>query len=151
MIKWQWLTYTALSKNDLYAIMKVRQQVFILEQQCFYLDIDDLDSCAWHLIGRKADADQPNAICAYLRVMPPGAVFDECSIGRVLTSASVRGRGMGKVLMQNALMKIDELYPGEKIRISAQAHLQPFYTDLGFMPVSQPYDEDGIAHIQMLK
>lgn len=150
MIQWQWALFDQLSVSELYEIMKVRQNIFVVEQNCVYLDADDLDQVSWHLIGRQETANQKE-IVAYLRVVFPEKIYSEPSIGRVLTTSALRGTGLGKELMQQALVRVAACYPNSPLRISAQQHLEKFYSDFGFESVSEPYDEDGISHIEMLR
>jgi ElaA protein len=150
MIDWQWLSFEQLTRNQLYEILKVRQQVFAVEQNCVYQDADDLDRHAWHLLGWRGDSTGLE-LAAYARVIFPGGKYTEPSIGRVLTAASARGSGLGKELMRKAIQHSEREYPDTPIRISAQQYLQSFYTELGFETFSGPYDEDGIPHITMLK
>jgi ElaA protein len=151
MIKWQWKLFKELSVDDLYAILKVRQEVFAIEQDCIYQDMDDLDKFAWHLIGTTKSSHKSPEVVAYLRVVFPNHNYKEPSIGRLLTVKSVRGTGLGKELLRQALYKMSSDYPKQAIRISAQQHLIKFYYNFGFTQVSEPYDEDGIAHIEMLR
>ena len=149
MIKWQWSSFDELSLHELYEILKIRQVIFIVEQDCAYLDADDLDQVAWHLIGWREDANKKN-IVAYLRVVFPGKKYPEPSIGRVLVTPESRKIGLGKKLTSEAVARIAEEYPNKAIRISAQQHLEKFYSEFGFKTVSKPYKEDGIPHIEML-
>ncbi len=151
MIKWQWKLFKELSVDDLYAVMKVRQEVFVIEQDCIYQDMDDLDKFAWHLIGTTKNSSESPGFIAYLRVVFPNYKYKEPSIGRLLTVKSVRGTGLGKELLRQALYKMSSVYPKQAIRISAQQHLKEFYCNFGFAQVYEPYDEDGIAHIEMLR
>ena len=151
MIEWQWKTFDELSADELYEIMKVRQEVFVLEQNCIYQDADDLDKTAWHLMGWHVRQPDTRKLQAYLRVVFPGCKYKEPSIGRIMTVKKVRGTGMGKELLRNALLKIETEYSHQSIRISAQQHLHKFYALFGFEQVSEPYDEDGIVHIEMLR
>ena len=112
-----------------------------------YLDPDGFDRQAWHLLGRGPDG----RLLAYLRVLDPGQRFAEPSIGRVLIAAEVRGTGLGRALMAEGLARCAQVWPGRAIRISAQAHLQHFYGTLGFDAAGEPYLEDGIAHVEMLR
>jgi ElaA protein len=150
MMKWQWSTFDDLTKEDLYSLLKVRQEVFILEQECVYPDADDLDQVARHLIAWCISEQGASSICGYLRVLPPGNRFNEPSIGRVLTVKSSRATGLGKQLMKKAMSAMEKEYPGSPIRISAQSHLQNFYADFGFEATSEVYEEDGILHVDML-
>jgi ElaA protein len=146
--RWQWARLPALSAPALYAALAARQQVFTVEQQCAYLDADGLDHRAWHLLGW--DRTAPGTLLAYLRVVDPGAKFAEPSIGRVLTVAARRRSGLGRTLMHTGVAGCATLHPGMPIRISAQQQLQHFYASLGFAVASEPYDEDGIPHVEML-
>ncbi len=147
---WKWTSFATLSVDELYDVLMARQAVFIVEQQCIYPDIDALDPHAWHLLGYTADSDRP-VLAAYLRVVHPGYKYAEPSIGRVITTSAARGRGWGKALMAEGIQRVEAHYPNATIRISAQAHLEPFYQSFGFQTVSAPYDEDGITHIEMLR
>lgn len=148
MIDWQWSAYSALSKPDLYAIIQQRQQVFILEQRCLYLDLDGLDLPAWHLLGWQA-AGTERELVAYLRCLPPGVRYAEPSLGRILTAQSVRGTGSGRDIVARGIAHAQLTFPGQPIRIAAQLHLQAFYAQFGFVPISPAYDEDGIPHLDM--
>lgn len=150
MIDWQWRRFEDLDIHQLYEILRVRQEVFAVEQDCAYQDADGKDSCAWHLCGWSGRAPHPQ-LQAYLRVVDPGQKFDEPSIGRVLTAASARGTGLGRELMRRVLDELRSPFPDSAIRISAQQHLQKFYGEFGFIQCSEVYDEDGIPHIEMLR
>ena len=151
MLKWHWRTFEALTTDELYEILKARQAVFGLEQNCLYQDIDDLDRFAWHLFAELAEDEPPRQIQAYLRVVHPGRKYDEPSIGRVLTATQSRGKGIGKLLMDKGIAYIKEAFPDQPIRISAQQYLETFYSGFDFKAVSAPYLEDGIPHIEMLR
>jgi len=146
MIKWQWASFDQLTTDVLYKIMKARIEVFVVEQNCPYQEADDLDKCSWHLIGWKN-----REIVSYLRVIFPGKKYIEPSIGRVLTVQHVRRTGIGKELTKEAIKRVGEVYPDTPVRISAQRYLEKFYSEFGFEPVSEPYEEDGIPHIEMLR
>jgi len=150
MIKWQWSSFDELSLCELYEILKIRQAVFVVEQECAYLDADNLDHDSWHLIGWRKNAHQKQLV-AYLRVVFPDKKFPEPSIGRVLVTPESRKTGLGKQLTAQAITRIADQYPNSAIRISAQQHLEKFYEDFGFRTVSKPYKEDGIPHIEMLR
>ena len=147
MLRWEWLPFDALDAPALYAIVAAREAVFVVEQRCPYLDADGRDPAAWHLVGRGAQGE----VAAYLRVLLPGARFAEHSIGRVLTTAPYRGRGLGRELMRRGLARVAETFGPVPIRIAAQAHLADFYGSLGFIAAGETYDEDGIPHIDMLR
>jgi ElaA protein len=148
MIDWQWSTYAALSKPDLYAIIQQRQQVFILEQRCLYLDLDGLDLNAWHLLGWQGPRNERELV-AYLRCLPPGVRYPEPSLGRILTTQAVRGTGIGRDIVARGIAHARYSFPGQTLRIAAQLHLQTFYAQFGFVPISEAYDEDGIPHLDM--
>ena len=146
VVQWQWLRFADLGVNNLYDALALRCRVFILEQVA-YLDPDGLDQRSWHLLGRADDG----ALHAYLRVVDPGLKYTEPSIGRVITAPEVRGTGLGRTLMCEGITRCEAAWPGQGIRISAQAHLVPFYGSLGFVAVGDVYDEDGIPHQEMCK
>jgi len=150
MVEWQWSLFDELSLGELYEILKIRQAIFVVEQDCAYQDVDDLDQVAWHLVGRQKGAIKKE-IVAYLRVVFPGKKCPEPSIGRVLVMPELRNTGLGKRLVSAAIAHIADEYPNTAIRISAQQQLEKFYAELGFRTTSKPYKEDGIAHIEMLK
>jgi len=149
MIRWQWARFHELRVDDLYALLAARQEVFILEQQCFYPDIDGVDRQSHHLLGWRDDGEGGTRLAAYLRVVAPGVKYAEASLGRVLTTAAARGSGAGRALMAEGVRGAQRLHPGSGIRISAQLYLQRFYEEFGFSATSEPYDEDGIPHIEM--
>jgi len=146
-IQWRWHKYTDLSPQEIYAVFAARQAIFIVEQNCPYLDMDGKDLDALHLI-----AWSNNEVAAYLRLIAPGVSYpNEPSLGRIITTKIARGSGLGRELVVRGLKKIYELYPTLPTRIGAQAHLHKFYSSLGFVQSSEPYDEDGIMHIEMLR
>jgi ElaA protein len=145
-VNWTWARFEGLSLDDLYDALALRCRVFILEQGP-YLDPDGLDRQAWHLLGR----DEAGVLQAYLRVVDPGLKFEEPSIGRVITAPELRGSGAGRLLMDEGIARCEQAWPGRGIRISAQAHLQRFYGSLGFRAIGEPYGEDNIPHIEMLR
>lgn len=151
MIEWSFKPFAELSAADVYDMLRVRSDVFVIEQRCIYRDIDGLDHGAWHLFARDA-ACSPAVLAGYLRVLLPGTTGDDdgdLRIGRVLTSQAHRGDGLGRALMARTLEHIDERWTGTPIRLHAQAHLQRFYGAFGFEPISDVHDDDGIAHIWM--
>ena len=149
-IEWQWSRFNELSLDDLYAVVRLREAVFIIEQNCPYPDADGRDPQAWHLLGWKR-YDGERKLVAYARVFEPGIRYDEASIGRIVTASEVRGTGLGKILMAEALRRVESLVPGETIKIAAQRRLENFYVGFGFRPVSAPYEEDGILHLDMIR
>jgi ElaA protein len=150
MIEWQRSSFAGLSPADLYEILAQRQQVFILEQTCLYPDMDGLDIDAHHLLGWRVENGK-RQLAAYLRILAPGAKYTEMSIGRVLTTQAARGLGAGRELLARGVEYAEHLHPGHRIRIGAQAYLETFYQSFGFCTISEPYDEDGILHIDMLR
>lgn len=146
---WQAKRYADLGLDELYELLQLRSQVFVIEQACIYLDPDgkDRDPEAVHLMGRAADG----RLAAYLRILPPGLSYPQVSFGRVLTAAQFRGQGLGGPLLEAALIEIERRWPGADIQIGAQAHLQAYYGRYGFEPASEPYVEDGIPHIDLLR
>jgi len=145
MLTWQWTRFEGLSADDVYDMLALRARIFVLEQNCAYLDPDGLDRRSWHLLGRGAGG----VLLAYVRVCDPGVKFDPPSIGRVVVDASQRGTGLGHVLISEALRRCDATWPGQRNRIGAQAHLQAFYGRHGYVPVGETYMEDAILHIDM--
>ena len=145
MLTWQWTRFAGLSGDDVYDMLALRARIFVLEQDCAYLDPDGLDRQSWHLLGRGADG----RLLAYVRVCDPGVKFEPPSIGRVVVDASLRGTGLGHRLIAEALRRCDETWPGQRNRIGAQAHLQEFYGRHGYVPDSEIYLEDDIPHIDM--
>jgi ElaA protein len=150
MIEWQWRSFADLTTAELYEVLAQRQQVFILEQQCFYNDFDGLDQEAHHLLGWRT-IDGKRELAAYLRCLAPGAKYTEMSLGRVLTTMAARGTGAGRELLVRGIGHAERQHPGHRIRIGAQAYLEHFYQSFGFQTISAPYEEDGIMHIDMLR
>jgi ElaA protein len=150
MIEWQWNSFADLTVAQLYEMLALRQQVFVLEQTCLYPDIDGLDTGAHHLLGWRS-VDGRRELVASLRCLAPGAKYDEMSRGRVVTGPAARGTGLGRDLVAQGIAHAERLHPGHAIRIGAQAHLERFYGSFGFVTVSQPYDEDGIMHVDMVR
>ena len=149
-LTWHWRSFAELTVDELYAALQLRQRVFVVEQQCPYLDADGSDHDAWHLLG-WAPHEGGAVLAAYARVFPPGVKYAEASIGRVITNPLVRRAGAGRALMGEAVRRCEALAPGAPVRIGAQMYLERFYEGFGFARVSPPYDEDGIMHIEMLR
>ena len=149
MITWQWSSFADLTAAQLYAMLALRQQVFVLEQACLYPDIDGLDPGALHLLGWRDAGGKPELV-AHLRCLAPGAKYDEMSLGRVVTAPAARRGGLGRELVAQGIALARRQHPGHAIRIGAQAYLERFYAGFGFVTVSAPYDEDGIQHVDML-
>lgn len=146
-VNWTLAPYDALSLNDLYDLIQARIEVFIVEQNCPYQDVDGKDRHSLHLWARS----DHQAVLAYARITAPGVRFPEPSIGRVITTEAGRGQGLGRELMVRAIEAIESHYPNQPIRISAQQYLERFYSSLGFETVSEPYLEDNIPHLEMLR
>jgi ElaA protein len=147
-IVWSCRQFDELDTQDLYGLLQLRAEIFIVEQDCAYQDVDGFDHEALHVMGLLSASDE-SSLVSYARLLPPGAKYEGASIGRVVTKKSARGSGIGKALMLNSLAFCKEHWPGEVITISAQLYLQQFYIELGFETESEPYDEDGIPHIRM--
>lgn len=145
-VHWQYYSFSDLSNELLYAILAVRQEVFVVEQTCYYLDADGLDLHALHVVGRVGER-----IAAYTRVLDVGRSYPNyASIGRVLTAPFARGQQLGRPLMQYSLQVLRENFGFQPVKISAQAHLQNFYGSLGYEGVGDEYLEDGIPHRAMI-
>ena len=149
-VQWTWKRFPELTPAELYAILAARAAVFVVEQACAFQDVDGLDAFAWHLLGWVEQDDCPT-LAAYLRLIDPGRKYTEPSIGRVLTALPYRRTDLGRAAMREGLARAAALYPGCEVRIGAQQRLERFYAELGFRTVSAPYDEDGIAHVEMLR
>ena len=143
-MEWKVKHYNDLKKDTLYNILKERVEVFVVEQECPYPEIDGKDKKSYHLW-----AEDNNEIIAYTRIIPRGISYDEASIGRVLVRMDQRGRGLGRKLMEKSINYLKEKLEEDEIRISAQERLYDFYVSLGFEQVSEMYLEDGIPHIEM--
>lgn len=146
MIKWQLKPFQDLTTTELYQALKLRQEIFIVEQNCPYLDNDGKDFNSHHLFGYFE-----NELAVYARIVKPGISYQEVSIGRVVSAAKHRNRGFGKLLMQKAVKETENLYGKVPIRIGAQAYLKKFYEGFGFLDLNEPYMEDGIPHLIMLR
>lgn len=142
---WTLSTFEQLLPQQLYALLQLRAQVFVVEQACLFQDMDGLDPRALHLLG-SGDA----GLIAYARCFPPGVSFAEASVGRIVTHPAARGTGLGHLLLARAMEVIRSQWGEQPVRIGAQARLKAFYQGHGFADVGRPYDEDGIAHLEML-
>lgn len=142
---YRWARLQDMPGTEVHEILKARESVFIVEQNCPYPDADDCDLQAWHMTGRI-----DGKLACYVRVVDPGIKYPEPSIGRVLTTSEFRGLKLGRPMMQEAILQTSTLFPGQNIRIGAQSHLRNFYCSLGFEQTSEEYIEDGIPHILML-
>lgn len=145
-LTWEHKAFTDFSGPEMHALLALRQAVFVVEQDCAYLDADDLDAVSNHFLAR----DETGLIVAYARITAPGTRFEEPSIGRVLVHFQQRGTGRGRELMARAIEFARNRYPGHNVRVSAQTYLLKFYQELGFELMGAPYDDEGIEHIDML-
>lgn len=141
-LAWHERAFDELRPAELYAITALRERVFVVEQRCLYLDADGIDPRCRHLWAADGDA-----VRAYCRLVPAGVKFPEVSIGRVITAPEARGTGLGRELMRRALAAVGSV----PVRIAAQAHLDRFYGDLGFVRAGPEYLEDNIPHVDMLR
>jgi ElaA protein len=146
VIGWRFAPFEELTPREVHDLLQLRAEVFVVEQDCPFQDVDGVDPASWHLLGTRG-----GALIAYCRLIAAGIKFAEPSIGRVVTLPALRGTGCGRELMAEALRRADTLWPGKPIRIGAQHRLERFYEDFGFATASAPYDEDGILHIEMLR
>lgn len=145
-MQWQCLSFNQLSTDQLYDLIKLRVDIFVVEQNCPYHDLDNHDrkGGTHHLLGYKNDE-----LVAYLRLLPAGTTYDNVSMGRVATSASARGTGIGHQLLIQGLEHAESLWPKQDIDIGAQEHLQAYYKQHGFNAISAMYLEDDIPHVDM--
>ena len=148
-MQWQIKKFNALSIDELYEVLKLRVDVFVVEQHCPYPEIDGKDrhEQTMHLIGRDAGSH----VAAYLRILPKGVGFDQVSLGRVVVAFDHREKGVCREMVRIALDWIDENWLDEPVKIGAQVYLKSFYEEFGFVPVSNSYLEDGIPHIDMVR
>ncbi len=144
MLQFNWYAFTALSVQQLYAVLALRETVFVLDQSCAYVDADGKDPQALHLLGTEHDK-----LVAYARLFPPHAPDAALVFGRVVTAKSARQKGYGKKLMLELIRYCDAHYPGISLKCSAQLYLKDFYISLGFYTQGEPYHTDGIPHISM--
>ncbi len=146
MIRFECLSFDQLTPHQLYAILRLRNEVFVVEQQCVFQDADQKDQQAYHLMAWMGDD-----LAGYTRLLPPGIVYAEMSIGRVVTSPRHRRSGTGRQLMEESIKACYELFGKGPIKIGAQRYLHDFYVSFGFQQEGEGYLEDGIPHIHMLK
>lgn len=146
-MQWCLRPWADLSRDELYAIVQAREAVFVVEQRCPYGDADGADPDALHLWCQ----DEAGRLLAYARLFPPGAGAAEARIGRVLTTAAGRGRGLGRALMGRSLAELAARFAGAPVKIGAQKYLERFYGELGFSRCGPDYVEDGIDHLPMLR
>jgi ElaA protein len=144
-LHWTLKKFDELTTAELYAILQLRNEVFVVEQNCPYQDADNKDQKSFHCMGWDGDT-----LVAYTRIIPAGISYAEASIGRVVTSPKYRGTGAGKQLMQLSIQYTLDLFKCNSIKIGAQLYLKKFYESLGFIKCSDEYLEDNIPHIEML-
>jgi ElaA protein len=141
----QWHPFADLSASALYDVLRLRQEVFIVEQACAFLDADGFDRAAIHGLGSDATSE----LVAVARILPPGCKYSIPSIGRVAVAQRARGASHGRAMMIAAIAEAQRRYPQSPIHLDAQAYLARFYASFGFVQVGEPFDEDGIPHIAM--
>jgi len=141
----RWQTFPELSTHDLYGTLSLRQAVFIVEQNCAFLEADGLDATAIHGLGR----DGTGTLVAVARILPPGGKRPMPSIGRIAVAKPARRSGHGRAMVAEALSEVQRRYPRSSVQIDAQLYLERFYASFGFRRAGEPFDEDGIAHISM--
>lgn len=144
-LHWRCLPFEGLGVAELYGVLQLRSAVFVVEQHCVFQDMDGLDPACHHLLGQDASGQ----LLACARLVPKGLAFAEASVGRVVTAPAGRGRALGHQLMAQACTALTALWGAQPIRIGAQAHLQAFYAQHGFVADGPGYIEDGIPHVEM--
>jgi len=145
-LDWRLSNFKSLSTSELYAILRLRSEVFVVEQSSVFLDLDNRDQESMHLTAWDHEE-----LVAYARLIPPGNVYEEMSIGRVVSSPAYRKKGAGKQLLEKSIEQCFELFGKGPIKIGAQLYLQKFYESFGFIQTGAVYDEDGIPHIKMIR
>lgn len=138
-------TFNDLNTTELYQIIHLREKVFVVEQECFYLDADNHDQKSWHLLYYS-----DKTLSAYLRILPPNTTYDLPSIGRVVVDEKYRGSKLGRLIMTEAIAFLKQKFKNTHIKIGAQTYLNSFYKSLGFNNIGDEYIEDGIPHIHMV-
>ena len=144
-LQWKVAAFDALTVPELHDLLQLRSEVFVVEQNCVFQDVDGADVQAVHVLGT-----QGGLLVAYARCFPAGVKFAEVSIGRVVTRSQWRGQGLGHLLIQRAVAAANALWGVQAIRIGAQAHLQKYYCGHGFVDAGEAYIEDGIEHLEMV-
>ncbi len=145
MLTWLCKKFDNLTPHELYAVLQLRNEIFVVEQNCVFQDADNKDQYCWHIMGYDNDR-----LVAYTRLVPPGISYKEASIGRVVTAAGERGRGTGRLLMEESIRQCRDIFRIHIIRIGAQLYLKKFYNSLGFKETGEIYLEDGIQHVEMI-
>jgi ElaA protein len=144
-ISWIYKPFNQLTPHELYAILQLRNEVFVVEQNCVFQDADNKDEISYHVMGWQDDH-----LAAYTRLVPEGVAYEESSIGRVVTSPKMRNKGLGRELMLESINILYSIWGKKPIKIGAQLYLKSFYESFGFQQTSKVYLEDGIEHIEML-
>lgn len=147
-MRWRIRTFDALTPAELYDVLSLRQRVFVVEQSCAFLDADGRDQASLHVFAIDEQAPA-RGVLACLRVVPPGAKFEEPSLGRIVTAPEVRGSGLGRGIVAKGIEAALDRWGQVPLALSAQRHLAHFYGEFGFVPVGAPYEEDGIPHLDM--
>mgnify|MGYP001199535607 FL=1 len=153
-VVWRCKSWPELGREELYGLLRLRSEVFVVEQDCAYQDLDDKDKVGLHVWMEHAGqpAEEGGEVLATTRLLPAGVSYaSEVSIGRVVTAQSVRRGGWGRELMRRSLDEVHRSWSGVPIRISAQQYLEDFYAGFGFTTVGEPYLEDGIPHVAMTR
>ena len=143
--RFRWFTWKELDADTLYAMLKLRSDIFVVEQDCVYSDMDGLDPKCEHLGG----FDDANQLVVYLRMLPPGIKWPEPALGRLVVRPSARHSGIARVALCEGIERVTERFPGQPTFLSGQQYLEHFYVQYGFVTVSEPYLEDGIMHVNM--
>jgi len=144
-VDWVCKSFKGLTTEELYQILRLRSEVFVVEQNCVFLDMDNKDLVCDHVMGWREDE-----LLGYARIVPPGISYVESSIGRIVSSPAARGLGIGRELMLQSIQTLYRLHGKRDIRIGAQYYLKEFYESFGFVQTGEIYPEDGINHIEML-
>ena len=144
-IHWKLVEFVQLTNQEIHDIFAARIEVFVVEQDCAFQDIDGRDLDAWHLLGKSPSGE----IAAYARILAPNTLYAEPSLGRIITTQAFRGQNLGRELLQRSIDHCQSKFPGP-IRIAAQSRLENFYAEFGFVVASKEYLEDGIKHIEMV-
>jgi ElaA protein len=143
---WRLIKFGDFTPYELYELLRLRSEVFVVEQACIFLEMDNYDQACFHLLGYEN-----GGLAAAARLVPAGLIYEQVSIGRVVTAPSVRGAGAGKALMQRSIAACKTIWGEDDIKIGAQLYLKAFYESFGFKQISDVYVEDGIDHIYMLR
>jgi ElaA protein len=146
MKKWIVKKFDELSPHELYAVLQLRNEVFVVEQNCAFQDADNKDQASYHFMCWDKDK-----LMAYTRIVPPGIAYPQASIGRVVTAPSARGSGLGRELVEQSIAQVSKLFGAVSIKIGAQVYLKKFYSSFGFQQINAIYLEDGIEHIEMVR